>query len=158
MFADHDHLTALFQELADTVEGANAPTIQQMWTEFESGLLAHMEMEERHLFPLLARTDPEEVEALRAQHDEVRMLVAELGVRTDLHTLRREAVEALIDRLRNHARSEAELLYRRADELMSPEARREALAWMADERRRRIAALSGDGRLRPPPRPSPRAR
>lgn len=142
MFADHSRLMALFQVLTDTTEGADAPTIAQMWSEFERGLEAHMAAEERHLFPLLEQTDPAEVRALRAEHDEVRKRVADLGVRTDLHTLRMEAVEELIDELRAHANRENDLLYRRADELMSPEARRKAIEWLEEERRQHLGATA----------------
>lgn len=140
MFADHDRLNASLQELSDAVAGADSPTVQRVWTDFESGLFAHVEAEERHLFPLLEAEHEEEARALRAEHERIRAATAELGIEADLSTLRQEKVEALIALLRDHAQREAELLYRRADELMSAPARREALAWRAEEERRLRAA------------------
>ena len=149
MWADHSHLMGLFQKLTDTVEGADAPTIQRTWTEFEKGLEEHMEAEERHLFPLLADGDPEEVRALEQEHGTIRKLVAELGLRTDLHTLRKEMVDELVERLRAHANRENELLYQRADELMTADARREAIEWLREERRSRRTAAGRHEPARP---------
>lgn len=148
MWADHSRMMGLFQKLTDTVDGADAPTIERMWTEFERVLETHMQAEERHLFPLLEETDPTEVRELWAEHQAFRRLVAELGVRTDLHTLRKETVDDLVEKLRAHANRENELLYRRADELMAPAARREALEWLEEERQLPLGAAAGSGPAR----------
>jgi hemerythrin-like domain-containing protein len=120
--ADHARLQGMFQRLTDTVSGGDLPDVSATWAAFEAGLLAHFETEEAELLPLLADSDPAEARALRAEHDEIRAIVAELGVMTDLHAIRKEVVDRLLDRLRAHAAREDRSLYRLADErLREPE-------------------------------------
>lgn len=134
---DHARLHALFQELADTVATADSPTVQALWTEFERGVLTHFELEETVLFPMLEAAHPEEIAGLREEHDRVRTLVADLGVRADLHTLRREVVDRMLDSLSAHAAREDRLLYRWADEIATDELHRTTRERLATARRAR---------------------
>ena len=111
---DHERLEALFCELENAVDGADQPTIQRGWGEFERGLQAHFDAEERLLFPLLEGKYPAEVARALADHARVRALLADLGVRTDLHLLRKDVAAELLTRLREHAAWEDQTLYPRA--------------------------------------------
>ena len=86
--SDHERLEHIFRELENAVEGADQPTIQRDWTDFECGVLAHFEAEERLIFPLLEVEHAAEVKRAKEDHERVRALLATLGVRTDLHLLR----------------------------------------------------------------------
>jgi hemerythrin superfamily protein len=108
---DHERLDALFCELENAVDGADQPTIQRGWGEFERGLLAHFEAEERLLFPLLEVEHPAEVRRAQEDHERIRALLADLGVRTDLHLLRKDVAAELLTRLRDHAAWEDRTLY-----------------------------------------------
>jgi hemerythrin superfamily protein len=108
---DHERLEALFCELENAVDGVDQPTIQRGWAEFERGLLAHFDAEERLLFPLLEGEYPTEVARALADHARVRGLLADLGVRTDLHLLRKDVAAELLTRLREHAAWEDQTLY-----------------------------------------------
>jgi hemerythrin superfamily protein len=108
---DHERLERLFRELENAVDGADQPTIQRGWGEFERGLLAHLEAEERLLFPLLEAEHPGEVAQALSDHARVRALLADLGVRTDLHLLRKDVAAELLSRLRDHAAWEDQTLY-----------------------------------------------
>ena len=108
---DQERLEALFCELENAVDGADQPTIQQGWGEFERGLLAHFDAEERLVFPLLEGEYPAEVARALADHTRVRALLADLGVRTDLHLLRKDVAAELLARLREHAAWEDRTLY-----------------------------------------------
>jgi hemerythrin len=108
---DHTRLDKLFSQLLEAAEGADAPTISSVWTEFESGLLAHFDAEESHLFPLLVDDYPNEVERAQREHARIRSLVAELGVRADLHTIRLDIAEELVGQLQKHAEFEDETVY-----------------------------------------------
>src|SRR5215475_6404508 len=101
--ADHRRLEQLFSELENAVEGADQPTIQRDWTDFERGVLAHFEAEEQLIFPLLESEHTREVERAKRDHELLRTLLANLGVRTDLHLLRKDVADELIARLREHA-------------------------------------------------------
>ncbi len=114
---DHERLDKLFAELLDAVEGADAPTISRTWTEFETGLLAHFDAEESQVFPLLSADHAAEVEVAQRQHAHIRRLVAELGVRADLQTIRLEVAQELIRRLREHAHYEDVTVYCWAEEM-----------------------------------------
>lgn len=108
---DHERLERVFCELENAVEGADQPTIQRGWDAFERGLLAHLEAEERLLFPLLEAEHSEQVERARREHGRLRALLADLGVRSDLHLLRKDVAAALLDQLRKHAAWEDQTLY-----------------------------------------------
>ncbi|MFW6049563.1 MAG: hemerythrin domain-containing protein [Myxococcota bacterium] len=140
--ADHERLDRLFQELQDAVEGADQPTLQQIWARFEGGLMAHLEAEEKYLLPVIEEKSPEVVTEVRAEHAQIRKLVAELGVTTELHQLRREVADGLVQALRDHAAYEDRTLYRRADELMTDEGRSSVRRFLAEETERRVAERS----------------
>jgi hemerythrin superfamily protein len=108
---DHERLEALFCELENAVDGADQPTIVRGWGEFERGLLAHLDAEEALLFPLLDAEHSAEVARALREHQLIRALLADLGVRTDLHLLRKDVAAELLARLREHAAWEDQTLY-----------------------------------------------
>jgi hemerythrin superfamily protein len=121
---DHQRLDRIFRELENAVEGADQPTIQRDWTDFERGVLTHFEAEERLIFPLLESEHPAEVERAKKDHEVVRALLANLGVRADLHLLRKDVADELIARLRAHAEWEDRTLYPWAQPKAHEETRR----------------------------------
>jgi len=108
---DHVRLEDLFSDLLNAADGADQPTLQKVWAEFESGLLAHLDAEEQYLLPHFEKKSPDTVRAIRAEHEQIRRLIAELGVTTDLHLLRKRVAEKLIHTLREHAARETHSLY-----------------------------------------------
>ena len=117
---DHVRLERLFAELENAVENADSPTIQRVWTDFERGLAAHFDAEERFIFPALRAAHADDVAALEAEHAEIRKLVADLGVRTDLRTLRRDVADELVRKLRAHAEREDATVYPWIGEISEP--------------------------------------
>lgn len=120
---DHAELQRLFAELRNAVEGADDATISSVWTEFERRLESHMDAEERFLLPRLERSHAVEVRRIRQEHALLRALVAELGIRADLRTLRKEVADALVAALEQHARFEEQSVYAWADRELAPSAR-----------------------------------
>ena len=110
LLEDHPKLEALYERVVDACE-ADAPELGVLWTELDTSLARHLTAEEEHVFPALAEVAPEEVEALRAQHDDVRRKLVELGVCVDLHTLRKDVADAFIDALRLHGQRENTLMH-----------------------------------------------
>ena len=131
----------MFRTLVDTVEGADLPDVARTWAEFEGGLLAHLDLEEKRLFPLLATAHPDVVASALQQHARVRELIAELGVRAELHTIRKWAVDELVALLAGHAAFEDETVYPLADEVIDDARRRSALESMREEAKRRTTEL-----------------
>jgi hemerythrin-like domain-containing protein len=144
---DHDRLEALFKELLAAFEANDNESIARLWTEFESGLLAHMEAEEAHLIPCLQRVSPVSARILTQEHGHIRTRLAELGVVVDLHSVWLDTARAFIDELRAHAKTEDRLLYQWADERLGDAEKASALRSFDGRllRRRHPVSVSASG-------------
>ena len=120
LLADHQHFDALFSQLLADMHAGEWSTCQSTWSHFERELLDHMAAEEALVLPSFELVNPAETVQLREEHATVRRLLADLGVRIELHAVKEEHVKRLIESLRAHAAREDALLYRWASEL-SPE-------------------------------------
>ena len=110
--ADHRRLDAVFVRLLDAFAADDRLAIDELWTEFETGILRHMEEEEAHLIPILLRTRERDARAFMLEHKHIRNRLAELGTSLELHTVRLDVARAFIDELRAHAAHEDATLYR----------------------------------------------
>lgn len=126
MARDHEELDRLFEALLAALQADARGDARRLWATFEDGLCRHMELEEAQLLPLMHERDPREVDALLREHDEIRAMLAELGVGVDLHEIRVQTVSDFIDQLRRHAIREDAIAYRWAQENV-PAARQEAV-------------------------------
>jgi hemerythrin-like domain-containing protein len=113
--AHHRALEQLFEQVCASLRSGNADEARRLWTTLDRELDAHIELEEREMFPRLAEHQPAEVEGLRSAHVELRRQVAELGTAVDLKQLSEATATAFFDKLRAHAAREDSLLYRWAD-------------------------------------------
>jgi len=129
---DHDELDMFLEHLIAAYRCGDRDEAARAFTELEVRLAPHLEMEERLLFPELARSEPAEVAALRAEHDALRAYMGELAIEVELHHSRLSTMKALAQTLRHHAARENALLYRWADSALS------------DPERPPIAGLSHD--------------
>jgi len=118
LFADHARLSGLFDHLLNCVHVNDQPAADAAWTEFEGALLAHLETEEVRLLPAFALVNKEEVAAIRQDHARIRYLLAEMGVRLELHCVKEQTVERFIESLRAHAEREEHLFYEWANREM----------------------------------------
>ena len=116
---DHERLELLLRQLAESAACAESSKLCEVWTDFETCLTRHLEAEERYLLPLVEAAHPAEVAAIREDHLAIRRLVAELGVRVDLHAVSEPAVTDLLRLLHEHASSEERALYGWADQVVS---------------------------------------
>ena len=132
--SDHEAIDQRLSDLANAVEGANFPTILRVFRDVDRGLRAHMYGEERYLFEHFEQSHPQNIRALREDHDRFHRKLDELMIQTELHTLRKESIDALVSELRSHAAKENETLYKWADEPLH-EAQRDALFAFLEERR-----------------------
>ncbi len=108
--ADHRRLEALIAALIAAKPSADAATRRDREAELESALIAHFEAEEKHLFPLLSREFPDEVTALREEHEGIRRQLAGLAA-SDAEGWSGAAAERLAATLQRHARREDAMLY-----------------------------------------------
>ncbi|MEZ4221544.1 MAG: hemerythrin domain-containing protein [Polyangiaceae bacterium] len=134
---DHHALLKTFEDLRNAVEGADARTIQSVWTEFEQALNRHLDAEEEFILPALQAAHPGEVTSIRREHDRIRDLVFDLGIRADLRTLRRDVADALVHLLEEHAAREEIGVYALADRELK--AQREGLFARLADRIDRVA-------------------
>lgn len=113
---DHRGLLKRFDELRNAVEGADPRTIVGVWTDFERAVERHLSAEEERILPALEAKHPTEVKAIREEHHEIRRLLADLGIRADLQTLRSDVATAFVQKLEEHAAREESGIYAWADQ------------------------------------------
>lgn len=109
---DHARLEQLFDRLLAAFRADDRDEVATLWSAFDVGLEAHMELEEERILPEFAKVDSLEAAALAREHVAIRNLLNELGIGVDLHSTKAEAVERFIFRLREHAKREDALMYR----------------------------------------------
>jgi len=113
--ADHEDFLLLFRDLENAVATADQPNLQRTWSEFERRLVGHIDAEEKHLLPCLSRSHPNEVRHILSDHVRFRRLLADMGVRCDLHVLRLTEANELLSLLGSHAMLEDETVYKWAE-------------------------------------------
>jgi nucleotide-binding universal stress UspA family protein len=114
--AEHERLEQMYAALAAAYTTDDWGEVRVQYGRLEAALIAHMELEEKSIFPAFRAVDDDEAKALLAEHDELRRRLAALGIAIDLHAVPRADVDALLARLRAHATREAYLLYPWMDE------------------------------------------
>jgi len=132
--SDHQAIERRLDGLSDAVEGADWPTILAVFRHVDRGLRAHIDGEERYLFPHFEASHPDVIEELRSEHGHTRQALDELMIQTELHTLRREAIDDLIGQLRTHASKENRTLYAWADERSFDDPRNGLFAFIEERR------------------------
>jgi iron-sulfur cluster repair protein YtfE (RIC family) len=73
--AEHDEVAKLLEQLEQAEEPAKR---DRLLTEIEQALAAHMEIEEREVYPLLAQLDGEMAEEANVEHEGARELIGKL--------------------------------------------------------------------------------
>lgn len=121
MMRSHEQLRDQVTRLLAAMQ-ANARTdVTTLWNELEHKLLDHMEAEERFVLPAFAHVDYGEATELLRDHGRIRENLLELGIAVDLHCIRFERSQEFIELLLRHAEREERLLYRWADDRLSPD-------------------------------------
>jgi hemerythrin-like domain-containing protein len=141
--ADHRKLEDLLRQVLLAFEDDDRERVAAVWTLFDAQLLAHLDAEERHLFPALLRADERDGRALLEEHKHIRRRLMELGAEVDLHTVRLTEARGFIDELKAHAAHEDAILYAWADEHVDAGKRASALAALVDSLKGRLLARAG---------------
>lgn len=90
-----------------------------IWDTFSRNLERHMSYEEDELFPAYAKSSQAAaltVQQLDAEHTEFRQRLGTIGVDIQLHLVRVEVLQELVDLLLDHARREGQSMYPWIDE------------------------------------------
>ena len=133
LFGEHEQIEYSLQYLAGAVRsGARRALLRECWVRFELSLLDHLAAEERYLFGVVAETHRAGIEALRAEHLQIRQALAELGLSVDLGTMNIQEIEALRTLLAAHSAHESYSLYQWLDE--SPSAAQRAVSAVLETR------------------------
>lgn len=120
MRADHRRLAQIEEDLGEAAAaGADARELGEIWTRFAESMRRHFDVEEQVVFPVLERAHPDEVRALRAEHDGLRARLDRMGIDVDLHTVRSDAIRRLLDALADHAHREDDGAYVWAEQVLS---------------------------------------
>jgi hypothetical protein len=115
---DHRDIDDRLARIVMLLRADDRPAALRAWRSLEEAMLAHLDVEEMYVLPLLEETDVNEVRGLRAEHDAFRRMLGELGLAFELHTIRAEMFDAFAERLDAHAEREESLLYRNAESRM----------------------------------------
>ena len=141
---DHAAIDAMLCELADQVRAEDRTIAPGTWDGVEVALLAHMNVEEMFVLPLLAAEDPTAAEAILRTHAEIRRKIGELGLAFDLRTVRADAIDQFCNILRAHITHESELLYPLAERRLPVSTVRSVLARLRGAQKRKRSATAGD--------------
>ncbi|MDF2692103.1 MAG: Universal stress protein family [Labilithrix sp.] len=109
--SEHQRFERVYDELLASYRSGDWNDVQARWLELESGLEAHIALEEERVFPMFQWANRAEYDALIADHAELRRVLSVLGVNIELHAVPERDAAKLIDRLRAHAEREEQVLY-----------------------------------------------
>jgi hemerythrin len=137
LVAHHRRLDELFESYLAAV-GTDTARANQIFAEFESALVAHFEAEELHLFPTIEPEFPEEVLALREEHELLRRQVSQLI--TGGNDIGMDAATALAGRLRVHGAREDNMLYKLVNAASESERCRQIVTFLEEMHARLVAA------------------
>jgi hypothetical protein len=139
LLADHRSLEQEIDQLVAACEANDHSRMETLWTDFETRLSTHLEMEELHLVPLLLERNRRAGSAIIEEHKHIRRRLAELGTAVDLHQVRLEGLRRFLDELRAHAKTEDSLMYRWADEQLAEQAKGTLLSDLGEALRTRLS-------------------
>ena len=122
MVRSHEQLRDQAVHLLAAMQANARADVMTLWNELEHKLLSHMEAEERFVLPSFAHVDHGAAASLLRDHGLIREHLLELGIAVDLHCIRFEHSQDFIELLLRHADREERLLYRWADDRLSPDA------------------------------------
>jgi hemerythrin-like domain-containing protein len=141
LLADHQRLEEIFTRLLAAFEADDREQVAISWTEFDAGLLAHLEAEEKFLIPALFRASERDARAILEEHRHIRARLVVLGAGVDLHIVRLDEASAFIDELRAHAHHEDALMYPWADQRLDVSERQSLFSALIEGVRTRLERI-----------------
>jgi hypothetical protein len=139
---DHRRIEASIAQLVSACEANDQTRMQELWSDFEPRLLAHLEMEEQHLVPALLDRQGRAARVILEEHRHIRRRLEELGEALDLHQVRLDGLCAFFDELRAHAKTEDRLMYQMFDATLSDSEKATFITNLAEALRARLERLT----------------
>jgi nucleotide-binding universal stress UspA family protein len=109
--AEHQRLDGIYANLLSAYREGEWEHVRAAWAAFEPVLRAHMEREEKTVFPAFRAAAPVEADRLAGEHAELRRLLDTIGIGIELHAFPHSDAEALVTALRSHGAREERILY-----------------------------------------------
>jgi len=122
----HHELEAAFQDILRE-HGVNPHALAARWDELDAALRDHMAAEEELILPDFQLTAPEEGDALRTEHAQIRELLTAIGHDVQHHQIHTARLHQLVSLLHAHARREDAALYPWAEDSLPRPVRRQLL-------------------------------
>ena len=108
---EHVYLERVYEVLLNAYCSGDWVVVREQWNAFEDALRRHMAFEEKAVLPAFRAVNAVEVDALLAEHEQLKKELDTLGVNVELHCVPEADAQALIARLRAHALREDSILY-----------------------------------------------
>ena len=141
LLREHTELNETFAALLVAVQADARVECAELWSEFDTRLHAHMQLEEELILPAFEREHPEQAARIRAEHATIRSTLLELGIGVDLHFARADVIERFVALLRAHAGGEDRELYAWSQEHLAPETQSSVLDRLLGRLRRMPASI-----------------
>jgi hypothetical protein len=113
--ADHRRLEALLRNTVSALETNDQVGASGHWAECCSGLLTHMDAEERNLVPALLQRSERDARVLVQEHRHIRSRLTALSAEMASQRIRADSVRDFLDEFHAHSQSEDRLLYQWVD-------------------------------------------
>ncbi|HEY5922229.1 MAG TPA: hemerythrin domain-containing protein [Kofleriaceae bacterium] len=127
----HREIEAACDALRTSVYADDPAELTTRFRSLEQAVLEHMLAEEEAILPVYAKYARADASAIRAAHEELRRQLFQLGIAVELHCVRGEALELLVETLRSHAAHEDREMYPWAQVHLPPRTMLELFARIA---------------------------
>jgi Hemerythrin HHE cation binding domain len=112
LLADHHHeVEGACRVLLACARADDPRALIEQYRLLERAVLEHLQAEEAVILPAFAAHDPDGARAIRDEHGAIRELLFRISVGLELHAVRVEQLEQLIETLHAHAAREDALVY-----------------------------------------------
>jgi hypothetical protein len=114
LLQDHLRLDGALTRVISALQTAAWERASTLWAELESGLVAHLDGEERFLGPALFAAHPRDARAIVLEHRHIRGRLAEIAAAVLGRRAKIETVRSFQEEVRAHAAHEDAVLYQHA--------------------------------------------
>jgi hypothetical protein len=109
--AHHADLERACRDLLSEIYADDTRALCVAWRRFEERMGKHMALEEDVILRPYGEEHRADADEIRRQHDALRLLMTPLAIEVELHVIRAQTVERLVDALRAHAGHEDVTIY-----------------------------------------------
>jgi hemerythrin superfamily protein len=107
----HEWLEVLYTALLEAYRHGDWADVSIYWQELEGALRAHMDEEEKQVFPVFRAVEPAEAAALKGDHDALRGMLELLAFKIERRSLTEADAQGFVRRLRAHGTREERVLH-----------------------------------------------